>query len=1121
MGTVRIGILGPLEVRHNGQLVEIGGTRLNALLARLAIDAGRPVAATTLADAVWEGDLPSDEVHALQSLVSRLRRALGGGARVVQSAGGYQLAVDPEGVDARRFEQLAAEGARSLREGDPERAREVLGDALALWRGPAFGDLAATGSFAGSAAALEDLRVTARADRAAAEMALGRAAELVPELEALTAEHPLHERVAGLLIQALFAAGRQADALAVYERVRARLADELGATPSPELQEIHLAVLRGGHAAPALPHPRRRPRSNLAARLTSFVGRERELEHVRELSRAHRLLTLVGAGGAGKTRLAIEAAEHASGSVRDGVWLAELAPVSDADAVAPAVVAALGLREVQLFGTGSSATRSTMSALGAVDHLLEVLVDQEMLLVLDNCEHLLAPVAELVDRLLGSCPRLRIMCTSREPLAITGEMIVPVAPLELPVGQVSADEALAVPAVRLFADRAASASTGFVVDADTVAEVIDLCRRVDGLPLAIELAAARLRSMTLSQLAARLDDRFRLLTGGSRTAMARQRTLRAVVDWSWDLLDEPERALLRRLAVFSGGATLDAAEAVCTGGPVAALDAFDLLCALVDKSLLALGDAGRPRYRMLETIREYGLERVAEAGELPGTRMAHARHFAAFAIQASPHLRAGDQLDWLSRLHAEHDNVLAGLRYLGEAGESWLAARVVVSLLWFWLLTGSRQEALTWLEFARAVPGEADPLDRLLIDGVHALADAIPGEGADAGDPWQTLTEVLDQLEGADLSEHPLLAAARPMLAVAVGRERILELLEHSARHPDPWVRATVPFVRVQLTENDGDLEGMRAAVDEALRAFTEVGDRWGLATTLSEASSLRILDGDLDGAESALEQTQTLMAELGASVGGGAMQLRLADVRTRRGDLEGARRLLEEGLEEQDRFAEERAMLKVALARVTVRLADTERARRLAAEALADFGQASSPRPEQSHGRAMALAGAAAVELEAGELDAAQRLLGHAHPVAIATRDMPIVAMVGVSAAALAQQRGSPADGAEMLGAAARLRGAEDRTNPDVHRLTTALREQLGDAFAELFARGRALARDEAVARLDPGAIRRGGDTPAARGARTPPAGSPSTGASTAGARQPARPAVVRGPRPRGESAG
>jgi DNA-binding SARP family transcriptional activator len=363
---------------------------------------------------LWRGpafaDLPASGslAAAAASLVSRLRRALGDAGLIEQSAGGYRLVLAVEDVDASRFARLAAEGARWLRDGDPERARDVLNQALGLWRGPAFADLPASGSLAAAAASLVDVRVTAQADRAEAELALGRGAELVAELEALAAAHPLHERVAGQLIQALWAAGRQADSLEVYERVRSRLADELGASPSPELSQIHLAVLQGEQGVPArMGQP---ARSNVALRLTSFVGRERELEQVDKLLREHRLLTLVGAGGAGKTRLASEIADRVVGSVRDGVWLVELAAVADGVGIAPAVLASLGLREVQLLGT-----RSTMAASDALSRVVEVLAGKETLIVPDNCEHLIEPVARQVDQMLGACPGMRIMCTSRRP----------------------------------------------------------------------------------------------------------------------------------------------------------------------------------------------------------------------------------------------------------------------------------------------------------------------------------------------------------------------------------------------------------------------------------------------------------------------------------------------------------------------------------------------------------------------------------------------------------------------------------------------------------------------------------------------------------------------------------
>ena len=389
-------------------------------------------------------------------------------------------------------------------------------------------------------------------------------------------------------------------------------------------------------------------------------------------------------------------------------------------------------------------------------------------------------------------------------------------PLAVPDRGAVGEEALAVPAVRLFADRAASAAAGFTVDEHTVAAVIDVCRRVDGLPLAIELAAARLRSMTLPQLAARLDDRFRLLTGGSRTAMARQRTLRAVVDWSWDLLDEAERALLRRLAVFAGGATLEAARPCAPAAPWT-------------------GRGVRPSVRARRQVaagdRRRGTAPLPDAGDDPRIRARASRRRRA-SLRPRAGARAalrwdGDRrgatparrgaAEWLAACTPSTTTCWPRFGTWARSGEARLVARTVVSLLWFWLLTGSRQEALAWLEFARSVPGEVDPLDRLLIDGVHALARAIPGEAGRG-----SLADLARRSSswGADLSEHPLLAAARPMLALAIGRERVLELLEQSARHPDPWVRATVPFVRVQMAENEGDLEGMRGALDEALRAF-------------------------------------------------------------------------------------------------------------------------------------------------------------------------------------------------------------------------------------------------------------------------------------------------------------
>ena len=398
-------------------------------------------------------------------------------------------------------------------------------------------------------------------------------------------------------------------------------------------------------------------------------------------------MTLVGTGGAGKTRLALELAARVPGTS----WLVELASLGDGESLAPAVLGALGLREATL------PDRRTAAA-DAESRLLDALGVSDALLVLDNCEHIVVAAAELADRLLAGCPRLRILATSREPLGIGGEALAPVGPLE--------EEA----AVLLFAQRAASATPDFALDETTAPIVADVCRRIDGLPLAIELAAARLRSMSLQELSDRLHDRFRLLTGGSRAAAGRQRTLRAVVDWSWDLLSEPERRLARRLSVFPAGATLDAVEAVCAGDGVDADEVFDLLCALVDRSLLGVRGAGTSRWRMLETIREYAEEEAERAGELQGLREAHAAHYTALVQQADEHLRGPDQLPWLARLRDDRDNVLSGVRFLGETGGAATALRTVTTLLWFWALDGNREDALAWLRFALSAEGEADPL---------------------------------------------------------------------------------------------------------------------------------------------------------------------------------------------------------------------------------------------------------------------------------------------------------------------------------------------------------------------------------------------------------------------------
>jgi predicted ATPase/DNA-binding SARP family transcriptional activator len=1032
---VIVRILGPLEVEG----AAVGGGRLRALLARLALDAGRPVTAGTLVDAVWDTDLPADQTHSLQSLVSRLRRALGDADAVAQVPGGYVLQAE---VDADRFERLAAAGAA---EPDPERCAHTLREALELWRGPALADLTGYRFAVDAATRLEDLRLSALADRIDADLQLGRGDRLVHELEGLSGAHPLNERLAAQLISALYAAGRQADALAAYERVRMRLNEELGVPPSPELQAAHLAVLRG---EPKPEAPKATSRTNFPAPVTSFVGREREIAHIGELLERSRLVTLVGPGGAGKTRLAREATARWVDRVADGVWMAELAPVTAAVEIVPAVLGVFGVRE-------ATVSDRPMPARDTLERLLDILGDREAILVLDNCEHLIAPVAELAERLLAACPRLRVVATSREALAIAGESLAPVPPLGLPEDGATAEEALAHPAIRLFADRAAAALPGFAVDAETVGPTVEICRRLDGLPLALELAAARLRSLPLADLAARLDDRFRLLTGGSRTALARHRTLRAVVDWSWELLCEDERRLARRLAVFPAGATVESASAVLGA------DAFDGLVALVDRSLLQLvPDTAPVRYRMLETIREYGLERLEEAGELDSARAAHARYFTELAETAEPRLRRPGQKQWFARLQDERENILAGLRYLGDSGDARGAIHLAVTLLWFWLLSASQTESTAWLDFALAVEGEPDPDEYLIASTIRGFETLTEAENAE--EMRARMSDVLDQVERLDDRERPLVAVAKPVLALFAGEnERVREFQAAAEAHPDPWVRAALHLLDAGRAENDGDVETMRAALQKARTAFAEVGDSWGLAMSLFLDTGRLMLDGDLAAARKGIDEAQEALAGLNPDTGGGMFDTRMADVLLRLGDIDEARERAQRARDRRDSAADDMAFAQATLARIAWVSGDREGARAELADARERLERRRRLLPEQSHGWALIESLSAILAAEAGELEDAERHLATGLPLALATSDMPVVSSLAVAAAHLAAARGRSDEAAELLGAAAAIRGADDLTSPEV----IAIRDE---ARSAAYDRGRALSREEALKRLE-----------------------------------------------------
>ncbi len=621
---VRVSVLGPLEVTDPaGHPVRVGGHRVRALLTLLALDAGRVVPAHVLIGRLWGEERPADAANALQSLVSRLRVALrqaGIPDGVLESCpAGYRLAVRPHAVDAIAFEARARAGRQALARGDAREAADQLRAALGAWRGSALTDVAGEGFAFAPAARLAELRLAATLDRIEADLALGAAdAALVGELRELTAVDELAERPAALLMRALAATGRQAEALVVHQRIRDRLADRLGVDPSPQLEQAYLAVLRQeippaaaplcGVAVtepPAGPSPGQAPGVGVRRPPTSFVGRDDDLAGLLKRLPVERLVTLTGPGGVGKTRLALEAAARLDGPA----WFAELAPVTDPAEVPYALLDVLCLRE-------RSIARRADTAGDAAGRLCAFLADRDAVLVLDNCEHVIDAAAALAARLLADCPRVRILATSREPLRIPGEALHLVAPLATPSETDPTVMTSGNPAVRLFADRAAAVLDGFEVSAANAGAVARICRTLDGMPLAIELAAPWLRTLTPAQLAGRLDDRFTLLTGGSRVALPRHQTLRAVVDWSWNLLSDQERVLARRLAVFPAEVTLAAAERACAGQlPGLTVGAvLPALAGLVSKSILARAADGGGRGGA-----------VPDAGHGPGLRPAAPR----------------------------------------------------------------------------------------------------------------------------------------------------------------------------------------------------------------------------------------------------------------------------------------------------------------------------------------------------------------------------------------------------------------------------------------------------------------------------------------------------------------
>jgi predicted ATPase/DNA-binding SARP family transcriptional activator len=834
--TLEIRVLGPIEATRSGDPVALGGPRQRALLALLARRRGGTVPADELIEDLWAGEPTDGAATSLRSYVSRLRRSLHDDGLVVARDGGY--AIDPSVViDAERFEQLIHEGEAALA-GDRSRlARARLREALALWRGMPFGEQSTVPSLDAEATRLGELQLHAIELRVQADLDLGESASLVDELERLVLANPYRERLWGQLMVALYRDGRQADALSAYGRARRLLDEELGIDPGAELQALEGAILRQ-EIENVLPPPERH---NLPNDVSSFVGREREIAEILGFVAEQRLVTLTGVGGTGKTRLAIAVARSFVGELSDGVTFVDLGPVKGPEDVAGHLARELEITQ----STDTSPTAAIVDRLGTEDRLL----------LIDNCEHVAGGVATVVAAILSGCPFVRILATSREVLGVLGEATYPVQPLA--TADVDGE------AVRLFLARAREVRPGLLPDQAALAQVAHICRVLDGLPLAIELAAARTKVLTLTEIGNRLDDRFRFLVSWRRLATARHRTLRAAMDWSYELLGTDEQAFLRRASIFLGGFTLEAAAAVCTGGE--ADEALRLIERLAEASLLGSAEMGPAmRYRMLETVREYAVERSDQA-EIEDAASRHLRYFLELAEHGRQGVETDGRIPLLRDLIVEDANLRGALQRAASAeGSLQVELRFCAALWSYWWLHGQLAEGWSSMEHA---------LERASSPGAASFP-----------------TELAETLCGASS-----LALRRGDVENAVA---LAQRAQHVAMGiaPSALARAQVALANALASANDIDRPG--PLYEAAAHTFRELGMTWRLANVLLNAADFAFARGDLDLVDRTATESLAMVRALGDDAGIAVNLGNLAFADLARGAVDRADARLREALE-------------------------------------------------------------------------------------------------------------------------------------------------------------------------------------------------------------------------------
>jgi predicted ATPase/DNA-binding SARP family transcriptional activator len=878
-------ILGPLEVFDRGRTLPLGGPKQRALLAILLTQANQVVATDRLIDLIWPDEPPATANHSLQVYVSQLRKVLEPEHRagapysvLISRPPGYLVSITPEDLDLGRFQRLIDEGKDSMSEGAHEAAGAKFREALGLWRGPALADFGAQAFALGEISKLTEMQLCAVEDRIEADLALARHADLTGELEALVAQHPLRERLRGQMMLALYRSGRQSEASAVYQQTRELLVDQLGMEPGGGLQQLLKRILNQDPVLDVKALTTRRRESKLPRFPNAFVGRGREIDQLAHRLESSSMVTLTGPGGMGKTRLAVELGAKLSNRYRDGVVFVDLEPLIDESLIARTIAGALGLRD--------DGIRNPM------DVIVGYLTGRSLLLLLDNCEHLLPTAAAAAAEMLSQCQGLTILATSREALGVKGETIWDVPPLRSrsngsDLREVDLDDGDAVELFRVRADAAIPKS--LIWNDAAVVDATRVCDRLDGSPLAIELAAARLRVMPISDLLAGLDERFGLVTTSTRAATPRHQSLEATVDWSYQLLSPSEQLLFQRLAVFSGGFTPDAAVEVCADEHLPRLDVVPTLFRLVEKSLIRLGATirGGARYTMLQTIRGYSFNKLQTSLGAADLHMRHAVYFSTMASPTEATVRSPQQVEWLAQLEEEHDNFRTAIEWALE-NEPLLALEIASSLDEFWTrrhigegriwvtrameaakptgelraratevaghlawLTGDKESAFaligeageSWTALGN-VPRAGHAMDRLgaghFASGAIELGFEQMNRAVDmlrpAGDKWR-LVSALNNL-GYNLALNGDAATAKPLLDEALLLARQCD---------DPHAVSSVLDSLAEVEMSLGRFNEARALWQECFAIAMRLDDKRQTAYLLEARARLALFEGDPD----------------------------------------------------------------------------------------------------------------------------------------------------------------------------------------------------------------------------------------------------------------------------------